>query len=210
VRDTAGTKGEKIAKLKNKDQVIVLDDSIYVESETTYKDWYYIQFTLDGKVMEGYVCAEFVQIVGSSEVQITNPEPLLPHKYQVEELYVAEVSAETTLDTFSQASSYRVRIFRKDGTELSSDDILCTGDEICFYVENTVIATRICIVTGDANGNGKVDTADYVMVKRMVLKTLTAEPDAIRAAAVTNGTSVSAADYVKIKRVVMGTYQFPS
>ncbi len=210
VRDTPGMKGTRIAKLKNKDQVTILDDSIYLEEESTYKDWYRIQFTLDGKTMEGYVCAEFVQIVDTIETTVANPSPLVSYQYQVEELYIAELPAGTTLATLTARSSYEIQAFRKDGTPLSPTDVLCTGDEVRFLAEQTVVATRVCAVMGDANGNGKVDTADYVMVKRMVLKTLTAEKDALRAAAVTNGVTVTAADYVKIKRVVMGTYHFPS
>lgn len=210
VRNTAGTKGTRIARLKNQDQVIILDDSIRVEEEPTYKDWYLIRFTLDGKEMEGYVCAEFVQIIGTSEITVTNPDPLLPYRYTVEELYIADLPAGTTLEALAAESPYEVQAFRADGTELLATDILFTGDEIRFSIENTVVATRVCAVMGDANGNGKVDTADYVLVKRMVLKTLTADPAALRAAAVSNSVTVSAADYVKIKRVVMGTYQFPS
>ena len=210
VRDSAGMSGSRIAKLKNKDQVIVLDDSIHLEEEPTYKDWYQIQFVQDGKTLVGYVSAEFVEIVGTSETVVANPVPLLSQRYKVEELFVAEIPAGTTLETFAAESSYEIRAFRADGTELAPEDVLYTGDEIRFIVENTIVATRTIAIMGDVNGNGKVDGADYVMVKRAVLKTLAVDASALRAAAVTNGTTVSAADYVKIKRVVMGTYQFPS
>ena len=210
VRSTAGTKGTKIAKLKNKDRVTILDDSIYLEEEPTYKEWYQIQFVQDGKTLVGYVSAEFVEIVGTSETVVANPAPLLSHRYKVEELFVAEIPAGTTLETFAAESSYEIRAFRADGTQLAPEDVLHTGDEIHFMVENTIVATRTIAIMGDVNGNGKVDTGDYVMIKRIVLKTLTADAAAYRAAAVTNGTSVNAADYVKLKRVVMGTYQFPS
>jgi hypothetical protein len=198
------------AKLKNKDQVIILDDSIHLEEEPTYKDWYQIQFIQNGKTLVGYVSAEFVQIVGTSETVVANPAPLLSQRYKVEELFVAEIPAGTTLETFAAESSYEVCAFRADGTALAPEDVLYTGDEIRFTVENTIVATRTIAIMGDVNGNGKVDSADYVMVKRAVLKTLTVDAAALRAAAVTNGSSVSAADYVKIRRVVMGTYQFPS
>ncbi len=210
VRDEPGMDGTKIARLKNKHQVIILDDSIHLEEEPTYKDWYHILFTVDEEELEGYVCAEFILIIGTIDVPQEEPVPPVSDIYAVEELYVANIPAGTLLEQFASHFSYEIRVFRRDGTELSASDILYTGDEIRFCLGQTVVATRTAAITGDANGDGKVGTIDYVLVKRVVLNTYTAEGAYYRASAVNDGVNVRTADYVKVKRVVMGTYQFSS
>jgi uncharacterized protein YgiM (DUF1202 family) len=208
VRDTPGTKGEKIAKLGNGAQVVILEDVIHMETEAVYKDWYHIRFTYQGEEMEGYVSTEYILLVGTVEIPTDPEEPEAP-RYPVDELYVTEILAGTTLSAFQADFDHNVRIFRADGTELAGTDLLYTGDEIRFYIGQTVIYTRLAVVKGDLNGDGTVNVLDYAMAKRIVMGTYEASAVAIRAAAVTDGVTVRAMDYVKIKRVVLGTYTFP-
>ena len=208
VRDTPGTTGEKIAKLGNGAQVVILEDVIHVETETVYKDWYHIRFTYQGEEMEGYVSTEYILLVGTVEIPTEPEEPEEP-RYPTDDLYVTEILAGTTLSAFLADFDHNVRIFRADGTELGANDLLCTGDEIRFYIGQTVIYTRLAVVKGDLNGDGTVNAMDYAMAKRIVLGTHEASAATIRAAAITDGVTVRAMDYVKIKRVVLGTYTFP-
>ncbi len=208
VRATPGTTGEKIAKLGNGTQVLILEGPIHVESEAVYTDWYHIRFTYQNEEMEGYVSTEYILLVGSVEVPVDPPPPSSP-TYPVEDLFVVDIPAGTTLETFLQGFERKVRIYRADGTELTAKDVIGTGDEIRFYIGQTVIYTRQAVVKGDMNGDGSVTAVDYMMAKRTVLGTYTPSPAAFRAAAVTNGVTVRAMDYVKIKRVVLGTYAFP-
>lgn len=209
VRETPGTTGEKIAKLGNGTRVLILEGPIHVESEEVYTDWYHIRFTYQDEEMEGYVSAEYILLIGSVDVPV-DPPPPTSDLYPVEELYVVDIPAGTTLETFLQGFERHVRIFRTDGTELTATDVLHTGDEIRFYIGQTVIYTRLAVVKGDMNGDGAVTALDYMMAKRSVLKTYTPSAIAVRAAAITNGVNISAMDYIKIKRVVLGTYAFPA
>ena len=61
-------------------------------------------------------------------------------------------------------------------------------------------------VTGDINGNGKVDTADYLMCRRMMLGNMT--PTAVQKASadVNRNGVIDANDYVRIKRIYLGSY----
>jgi hypothetical protein len=158
--------------------------------------------------MEGYVSTEYILLVGTVEIPTDPEEPEEP-RYPVDELYVTEILAGTTLSAFLADFDHNVRIFRADGTELAGTDLLYTGDEIRFYIGQTVIYTRLAVVKGDLNGDGTVNVLDYAMAKRIVMGTYEASAATIRAAAVTDGVTVRAIDYVKIKRVVLGTYTFP-
>ncbi len=208
VRDTPGTDGSRIARLGNKTEVILLEDVIHVSSETVYKDWYHISFTYNGKSMDGYVAAEFIILTGTVDVPIQGVQPPVSATYTIETDYVVGIPAEMTLAAFTEVFEHSVRLFRADGSELSDDDILQTGDQIRFYIGSTVIYSRFAVVCGDANGDGKVDARDYMMAKRAVLETYELSGAFLRAAAVGGGDNVSATDYMKIKRVVLGTYQF--
>ena len=180
-----------------------------MESEAVYTDWYHIRFTYHEEEMEGYVSTEYILLVGSVDIP-ADPTPPTSPLYPVEELFVVDIPAGTTLETFLQGFERRVRIYRPDGTELTDTDVIGTGDEIRFYIGHTVIYTRQAVVKGDMNGDGAVTPMDYMLAKRTVLGTYTPSPAATRAAAVTNGVSVRPIDYVKIKRVVLGTYTFPA
>jgi len=62
-------------------------------------------------------------------------------------------------------------------------------------------------VLGDVDADGDVDAADYVLVKRAVLKTyeLTEEQQVV--ADIDADADVDATDYVLVKRIVLGTYK---
>ena len=59
---------------------------------------------------------------------------------------------------------------------------------------------------GDANGNGKIDAKDYMMVKRHVLGTYELTGDQLTAADVNGNGKIDAKDYMMVKRHVLGTY----
>ncbi len=64
-------------------------------------------------------------------------------------------------------------------------------------------------VRGDANCDGKLNVADYVLVKRHVLRTFDLSEKGFKAADVNGDGKINAIDYVLIKRVYMGTAEFP-
>lgn len=61
---------------------------------------------------------------------------------------------------------------------------------------------------GDVNGDGKVNTADYVLLKRAVLGTHVPGDSARSAYDVTLDGKINVADYAILKRVVLGTHTF--
>ena len=59
---------------------------------------------------------------------------------------------------------------------------------------------------GDVNGDGEIDVADYMTVKRIVVRSINADDLQLRAADVNRDGEVDAADYILIKRDVVGSY----
>ena len=60
---------------------------------------------------------------------------------------------------------------------------------------------------GDLDENGKVNGADYALLKRHILKTYTLSERLICSADINLDGKVSSADYAMLKRMVMKTYQ---
>ena len=61
---------------------------------------------------------------------------------------------------------------------------------------------------GDINGNGELDTLDYMILKRSILGTYTLSADEASRADVNLDGEVSSMDYMMLKRVILGTYSF--
>ncbi len=63
------------------------------------------------------------------------------------------------------------------------------------------------VLQGDANGDGQVNSADYMLTKRTVLRTFNLSPVFARAVRFTDDEAISATDYLLLKRSVLGTYK---
>ncbi|MBO5871000.1 MAG: discoidin domain-containing protein, partial [Clostridia bacterium] len=63
------------------------------------------------------------------------------------------------------------------------------------------------VTLGDVNGNGKVDSLDYLLVKRACFKTYTlSEAETLRAD-VNRDSKIDSSDYLLVKRIAFGTYK---
>ena len=60
---------------------------------------------------------------------------------------------------------------------------------------------------GDVNGDGKVNTADYVVLKRHIMNTYELNEDQLTRANINGDTKINTADYVLLKRFIMGTWE---
>lgn len=69
-----------------------------------------------------------------------------------------------------------------------------------------VFTTSAAGTLGDVNNDGRINIADYSLVKRHVLKTYTLSETQIAAADVNSDSRINIADYSLIKRHVLGTY----
>ena len=64
-------------------------------------------------------------------------------------------------------------------------------------------------VQGDANGDGKINTVDYAVIKRAVMGKFELSEAGFAAADVNFDGNVNALDYMIVKRVVLGIAVFP-
>ncbi|MBO5870398.1 MAG: dockerin type I repeat-containing protein, partial [Clostridia bacterium] len=91
--------------------------------------------------------------------------------------------------------------------ELGDDDLVGTGMVVKLIDGDTVKATYTLIVAGDINGDGKIDSVDYLLIKRSAFGTYTLT-EAMNLAGDINGDGlIDSVDYLLIKRICFGTYK---
>ncbi len=105
-----------------------------------------------------------------------------------------------TVGDWAQLFDGPITVLDFHGEALPGDALMCTGYTLHYGNKTAGVA-----VTGDVNGDGRLNTADYVLLKRFVMGSYTLTPESWYAACI-RGDKPNTADYVLIKRHVMGTY----
>ena len=95
-----------------------------------------------------------------------------------------------------------VKVTSPNGSTLAEGTLVGTGTVIT--ADNGDTATAV--VMGDVSGDGKIDSTDYLYVKRAFLGTYDLSGDYLLAADVSGRRELSVVDYLIIKRVALGTY----
>ncbi len=98
-----------------------------------------------------------------------------------------------TISTDNISARYVILVFETQGTWTFLNEIEVYGDA----PEGKL---------GDIDADGDVDVADYILVKRAVLKNYTLSTAQSAVADIDKDGDVDAADYVLVKRMVLGTY----
>lgn len=106
-------------------------------------------------------------------------------------------------------STVGVSVKDKAGVAKNSG-VIVTGDVVEKTVDGSVVDSKIIVVDGDVNGDGKITANDYLIIKRAFLGTYTLTGVNLQAACISNGTSITAQDYLKIKRDFLGSYSIHS
>ncbi len=75
-----------------------------------------------------------------------------------------------------------------------------------FVASNRFYVTETDVLLGDVNGNSKIDTADYIILKRACLGTYTLNDSQSKAGDINKNGKIDTADYIILKRVCLGTY----
>ncbi len=97
-----------------------------------------------------------------------------------------------------------ITVLNQQGEILSSDALMCTGYALHYGNKTAGVA-----VLGDINSDGRINTMDYILLKRYVLGTYSLTGENWHAACL-RGDKPNTAAYVVLKRHVMGTYSLYS
>lgn len=138
-------------------------------------------------------------------VKSKTPSTITSLTYNVNGNNISKITAGTTvsllLDGINEGEYCKVY---KGNEELSANDIIGTGMVVKIIDGNTVTAQYTVIVTGDTNGDGKVNITDMIAIKAHVLeKTLLSGVYAIAADTSGEG-NISITDFIQVKSKILG------
>ncbi len=152
----------------------------------------------------GIDCAgnQFKTEVGIVSVQDPTLKLLLkvPSDYNVKDELIRNVKALTSAKDFvAQFENKDIEVVDKDGKALNEADVVSSGAKINLSSSGKVLDSLTVVVSGDIDGNGKVDNLDSEMFKNSILEIVELN-DIENAAADANGDSdLDCTDYINVK-----------
>lgn len=125
------------------------------------------------------------------------------------------LNSEYTIDS---TNGYLIGV--KEGVSLNEMKSQFTNNGLLFNTANvgtgTVISitdgngnttdSLIIIIAGDVSGDGKINSGDYLKVKRAFLGSIVLTDVQLKAGCLSGGNSITSSDYLKIKRHFLGTF----
>lgn len=140
-----------------------------------------------------------------SEKIMLIPESKLTQYNFKDAKYISGISENTPVSDFlKEFSNTNIKIIDYKGNSIT-DGICKTGFIINLYAEDTLLDSTTLVVKGDINRDGKINSVDYLFVKRAFLGTVELDNTQLQAAYIKEN-KITAMTYLMIKRHVLGTY----
>ena len=79
------------------------------------------------------------------------------------------------------------------------------GGRFAFHFEGTAAYVKSKDITGDVNGDGKVNSQDYILIRKHILG-IKLTGDRLKRADVNNDNSINSKDYIIIRKIILGVY----
>ncbi len=147
------------------------------------------------------VHCDIVNVTGSPSEQIVVSSD---SSYLKEGVYIKNVKPDTTTNSFlNEFASSSLSVYDKNGIEMDGKAYVGTGSVLKLYKGSTLRDFMTLIVSGDANGDGEVNSTDFIMVKSAFLEIYTLESYQKLATDMDSNDKLNATDYMKIKEYLM-------
>jgi hypothetical protein len=138
------------------------------------------------------------------------PEELLlkeNSKYSTTGSYLLGVTEETNVsEVISNFENEGIIILDLNKNILPDNAFVGTGFSVCLVDGGNVLDSLTVVIKGDIDGNGLVDTTDYLRIKGGFLGTYSLDNMCQKAADVDGSGQVDATDYLRVKSHFLGTY----
>jgi hypothetical protein len=117
---------------------------------------------------------------------------------------ISKITIGTTVDTLLKAMDQKENVAVYSGnTVLSGTTVLATGMQIKILDGNNVKCQYTIVVTGDTNGDAKINVADMMSVKSHILKKSTLSSVNYMAADVNGDGKINVADFMSVKGYIL-------
>lgn len=147
----------------------------------------------------------------TAEFEITVRKPvalaITSDKYAIDVQFVTGIAPGTKVSELLTHINEKDAVFVRDGEEtVKGDPLVRTGMKIDLTYPDTgeLVQTLTLVVTGDANGDGKVSLSDLLKVAAHLSGSKRLKGEQERAALVTGGKEIASADLEKLEDVVLG------
>lgn len=127
----------------------------------------------------------------------------------IEDKYILGLNAGTNLENITKnitlTSGLKIQANDINGVSINPSSVVGTGTKIKIVdSSNKALASYTVIIRGDVNGDGKISSSDYVLIKNHIMKTSNLDDIKQLGADVNKDGKVSSSDYVLIKNHIMG------
>jgi hypothetical protein len=117
------------------------------------------------------------------------------------------VKPSTTVDSLlSQFENADLKVVGEDGNSITASQNVGTGDKIQLYKNGEIVDALTVIILGDIDGNGVIDSTDYIRVKANFLGTFSLDSNQKIAADVDLSDKIDSTDYMRIKGHFVNTF----
>ena len=141
--------------------------------------------------------------------KITNPVPqnITSSNVNVDEQkgYISKISIGTSVQGFIDSLNEKkyVTVVDKNGKKVEGSSALATGMKVTIMDGNKKVKEYSIIVTGDTNGDGKLNITDMIAVKASTLKKSDLTGVYAKAADVNGDGKVNITDFIKVKAAIL-------
>lgn len=190
--------------------IIEADTEIEVVGEEV-DGWYHvIGNNKSGKTIDGWSKARYISITGLVDGEIPGKTVFEFTDASIVDdggnLYGVAPGVTAGELVQSSTSSGEIIVYAADGTQKADAQKLATGDIAVLYVDEVEVSRTVVIIRGDVNGDGEIDTADYLFIKRHLVGTLElGERQKLAADASCDG-ELLVNDYLMVVRHYLGAY----
>jgi hypothetical protein len=113
---------------------------------------------------------------------------------------------QTAFDVLSNFKNKLAKVFDENGNEVALTEKVGTGFKIELIVDGAKIDSLTVIVLGDVNGDGAVDSTDYLKIKKQFLGENSISGIFLSSADIDKNGIIDSTDYLKIKCHFLGSF----
>ncbi|HAN20371.1 MAG: hypothetical protein A2Y15_08005 [Clostridiales bacterium GWF2_36_10] len=208
VRNDDNASAKALGILASGRMITVTDN--YINSGGLIDDaWHYVEGTMnDNTTGKGYSKSDYIVLLSrAGEESFQTNFEFVGTAVTITDGYLYGIIPTSTVgDLLGYVANENAFVYNKNGNLMSNEDMVSTGCKIKLVANNLVTNSASIVIRGDINGNGTIDSTDYLFVKRIFLGTAAVEDAYLKAALVSSGSNISVTDYIMIKRHYLGTF----
>ncbi|MEG2118274.1 MAG: glucosaminidase domain-containing protein [Clostridia bacterium] len=110
----------------------------------------------------------------------------------------------TTAEIAAMYPLFEVKILSATGAPLSATDYVGTNCTLEISYKGQLLFSKAIVVLGDINGDGKINTSDYIRIRRHILSIATITECALSAADSDKNKKIDATDYIRVRMHILG------